>query len=68
MLRHPSERRLCENVLLNSACRGFCRQGPEGEVLYHSAFSKNRHGRFRDSALFGWLFNEVLALHGGRPD
>ena len=26
----------------------------------HSTFSKNRHGRFRDSSLFRWLFNEVL--------
>ncbi len=23
-------------------------------------FPKNRHGRFRDSDLFRWLFNEVL--------
>lgn len=30
------------------------------EVPNHSTFSKNRHGRFRDSDLFRWLFNEVL--------
>jgi len=29
-------------------------------VPNHSTFSKNRHGRFRDSELFRWLFNEVL--------
>lgn len=27
-------------------------------VPNHSTFSKNRHGRFRDSDLFRWLFNE----------
>lgn len=32
----------------------------EDEVPNHSTFSKNRHGRFRDSYLFRWLFNEVL--------
>jgi hypothetical protein len=32
----------------------------EDEVPNHSTFSKNRHGRFRDSSLFRWLFNEVL--------
>jgi len=32
----------------------------EDEVPNHSTFSKNRHGRFRDSDLFRWLFNEVL--------
>ncbi|GFM88855.1 hypothetical protein PSCICO_42540 [Pseudomonas cichorii] len=26
----------------------------------HSTFSKNRHGRFHDSSLFRWLFNDVL--------
>ena len=26
----------------------------------HSTFSKNRHGRFRDSGAFRWLFDEVL--------
>jgi len=44
-----SERRLCEEVHLNLAYRWFCRLGLEDEVPNHSAFSKNRHGRFRDS-------------------
>ena len=55
-----SERRLCEEVHLNLAYRWFCRLGLEDEVPNHSTFSKNRHGRFRDSGLFRWLFNEVL--------
>ncbi len=55
-----SERRLCEEVHLHLAYRWFCRLGLEDEVPNHSTFSKNRHGRFRDSGLFRWLFNEVL--------
>ncbi len=55
-----SERRLCEEANLNLAYRWFCRLSLEDEVPNHSTFSKNRHGRFRDSDLFRWLFNEVL--------
>ena len=55
-----SERRLCEEAPLNLAYRWFCRLSLEDEVPNHSTFSKNRHGRFRDSSLFRWLFNEVL--------
>jgi transposase len=40
-----SERRLCEEVHLNLAYRWFCRLGPDGEVLDHSTFSKNKDGR-----------------------
>jgi hypothetical protein len=35
-----SERRLCEEVLLNLAYRWFCRLGLEGELPDHSTFSK----------------------------
>lgn len=55
-----SERRLCEEVHLNLAYRWFCRLGLEDPVPDHSTFSKNRHGRFRDSGTFRWLFDEVL--------
>ena len=51
-----SERRLCEEVHLNLAYRWFCRLGLEGAVPDHSTFSKNRHGRFRDSNLLRRLF------------
>lgn len=44
-----SERRLCEEVHLNLAYRWFCRLDLDGAVPDHSTFSKNRHGRFRDS-------------------
>lgn len=46
-----SERRLCEEVHLNLAYRWFCRLGLDGALPDHSTFSKNRHGRFRDSDL-----------------
>ena len=61
-----SERRLCEEVedRLN---RWFCRLGLDGQVPDHSTFSKNRHGRFRDSDLMRRVFETgVLALHRGR--
>ena len=56
-----SERRLCEEVHLNLAYRWFCRLDLADPVPDHSTFSKNRHGRFRDSDLFRQLFEEVLA-------
>jgi transposase len=55
-----SERRLCEEVHLNLAYRWFCRLGLEDEVPNHSTFSKNRHGRFRDSDAFRQLFETVV--------
>ena len=55
-----SERKLCEEVHLNLAYRWFCRLGLEDKVPDHSTFSKNRHGRFRDSRIFRHLFETVL--------
>jgi transposase len=55
-----SERRLCEEVHLNLAYRWFCRLGLEDAVPDHSTFSKNRHGRFRDSDAFRQLFETVV--------
>ena len=55
-----SERRLCEEVHLNLAYRWFCRLGLEGEVPDHSTFSKNRHGRFRESDLLRHVFETVV--------
>ena len=56
-----SERRLCEEVHLNLAYRWFCRLGLEGDVPDHSTFSKNRHGRFRDSDVLRELFETTVA-------
>ena len=55
-----SERRLCEEVHLNLAYRWFCRLGLEDKVPDHSSFSKNRHGRFRESKTFRHVFETVL--------
>jgi transposase len=56
-----SERRLCDEVHLNLAYRWFCRLGLNGGVPDHSTFSKNRHGRFRESDLLRKLFETVVA-------
>ncbi len=55
-----SERRLCEEVHLNLAYRWFCRLGLEDRIPDHSTFSKNRHGRFRESDTFRHVFETVL--------
>src|SRR4030081_1109849 len=55
-----SERRLCEEVHLNLAYRWFCRLGLDGDIPDHSTFSKNRHGRFRESDLLRRVFETVL--------
>jgi transposase len=55
-----SERRLCEEVHLNLAYRWFCRLGLDGDVPDHSTFSKNRHGRFRESDLLRKLFETIF--------
>lgn len=55
-----SERRLCEEVHLNLAYRWFCRLSLEDVVPNHSTFSKNRHGRFRESGTFRWVFDKVV--------
>ena len=55
-----SERRLCEEIHLNLAYRWFCRLGLEDTVPDHSTFSKNRHGRFRESEAFRQVFESVV--------
>jgi len=55
-----SKRRLCDEVHLNLAYRWFCRLGLDGDVPDHSTFSKNRHGRFRDSDLLRRLFETTV--------
>lgn len=55
-----SEHRLCEEVDLNLAYRWFCRLGLDGHVPDHSTFTKNRHGRFRESGLLRAVFEHVV--------
>jgi transposase len=56
-----SERKLCEEVRFNLAYKWFCGLGLEAPVPDHSTFSKNRHGRFRESAAFRLVFENVVA-------
>src|SRR5580700_10879450 len=53
----------CQDSRLGSTARllHLCRLGLDGEVLDHSTFSKNRHGRFRESDLLRKLFETVVA-------
>lgn len=57
-----SERRLCEEVGLNLAYRWFCRLDLDDGVPDHSTFSKNRHGRFRESDLLRTVFERIVGL------
>jgi len=56
-----SERRLCDEVHLNLAYRWFCKLDLSDPIPDHSTFSKNRHGRFRDSDMLRHVFETVVA-------
>jgi transposase len=55
-----SERRLIEEARMHLAYRWFTRLGLEQEIPDHSTFSKNRHGRFRQSGVFREVFEEIV--------
>ena len=55
-----SERQLCYEVTMNLAYRWFCKLKITDQVPHHSTFSKNRHGRFRESEAFRFVFEQVL--------
>jgi transposase len=55
-----SERRLMDEVRMHLAYRWFTRLGFEQEIPDHSTFSKNRHGRFRQSRVFRKVFEEIV--------
>ena len=55
-----SERRLCEEVADRLTFRWFCRLDLDDKVPDHSTFSKNRHGRFRDSDVLRNIFERVV--------
>jgi len=55
-----SERRLCEEVEDRLTFRWFCRLDLDDKVPDHSTFSKNRHGRFRDSDVLRHIFERVV--------
>ena len=55
-----SERRLLEEVRMHLAYRWFTRLDFSQEIPDHSTFSKNRHGRFRQSGVFREVFEEIV--------
>jgi transposase len=55
-----SERALCREVQVNLAYRWFCGLSIEDKVPDHSAFSRARTERFRDSSLFRRVFERVV--------
>src|SRR6476469_3278804 len=67
-----SERGLCRDLQVNLAYRWFCGLSIEDKVPDHSALSRARHERFRDSDMLRRVFERVVeaciaaGLVGGR--
>ena len=55
-----SERAICRDVQVNLAYRWFCGLSIEDKIPDHSAFSRARHERFRDSDMFRRVFERVV--------
>jgi transposase len=55
-----SERALCRDVRVNLAYRWFCGLSIEDKVPDHSAFSRARNERFRNSDIFRSVFERVV--------
>ena len=55
-----SERALCREVQVNLAYRWFCGLGIEDRVPDHSAFTRARNERFRDSDVLRLIFERVV--------
>ena len=55
-----SERALCREVQVNLAYRWFCGLSIEDRLPDHSAFSRARNERFRDSGIFRSVFERVV--------
>ena len=55
-----SERSLCREVQVNMAYRWFCGLSIEDKIPDHSAFSRARNERFRDSDIFRQVFERVV--------
>jgi transposase len=55
-----SERALCREVQVNFAYRWFCGLSIEDKIPDHSAFSRARNERFRDSDIFRSVFEHVV--------
>jgi transposase len=55
-----SERALCRDAQVNLAHRWFCGLSIEDKIPDHSAFSRARNERFRDSDIFRRVFEHVV--------
>jgi len=55
-----SERQICREVQVNLAYRWFCELGLEDPIPDHSAFSRARNERFRESDIFRRVFERVV--------
>jgi transposase len=55
-----SERLLCREVQVNLAYRWFCCLSIEDKIPDHSAFSRARNERFRESDIFRQVFERVV--------
>jgi transposase len=55
-----SERALCRDLRVNLAYRWFCGLSIEDQIPDHSAFSRARNERFRDSDIFRRVFERVV--------
>src|SRR5437879_3425991 len=55
-----SERLLCREVKVNLAYRWFCGLSIEDKIPDHSAFSRARNERFRNSDIFRSVFERVV--------
>src|SRR3954466_7761537 len=55
-----SERLLCREVQVNLAYRWFCGLSIEDKIPDHSAFSRGRNERFRNSDIFRSVFERVV--------
>src|SRR5579864_2244582 len=55
-----SERQICREVQVNLAYRWFCDLGLEDAIPDHSAFSRARNERFRESDIFRRVFERVV--------
>lgn len=56
-----SERALCREVQVNLAYRWFCWLSIEDKLPDHSAFSRARNERFRDSDIFRQVFERIVS-------
>jgi len=56
-----SERRLMREIQVNLSYRRFLGLDLESDVWHPTTFTKNRNWRFRQSEIFRWLFDHVVA-------